>query len=142
MASELLADALYSGNSSVKIMDDGRTCLTAWEPSVALLRSGTTKARTCPPRCFIYTLLYNRLGGPVEAADALANGKFRDRINLSSGLWPEIRARFTNASDNGPWAYADQAMQAEPGIDHAQARQDAVGAVMDFVERFGAQVTG
>lgn len=86
----------------------------------------------------VYTLLYNRLGGPVEAADALAIGKFRDRINLSSGPWPEIRARFTGASDSGPWAYADQAMQAEPGIDHAQARQDAVGAVMDFVERLGA----
>lgn len=83
----------------------------------------------------VYTLLYNRLGGPIEAADALANGKFRDRINLSSGPWPEIRARFTSASDTGPQSYADQATQADPETDHAQARQDAVGAIAEFLDR-------
>lgn len=83
----------------------------------------------------VYTLLFNRLGGPVEAGEALANGRFRDRINLSSGPWPEIRARFTSASDTGPGSYADQAIQADPATDHAQARQDAVGAIAGFLDR-------
>lgn len=83
----------------------------------------------------VYTLLYNRRGGPREVADALARGKFRDRINLAMGPWPEIRARFTHANDIGPQSYADQAVQADPATDHAQARQDAVGAVADFLER-------
>jgi len=85
----------------------------------------------------VYTLLYNRLGGPIEAANALTNGKFRDRINLSSGPWPEIRARFTSAKDTGPQSYADQATQADPETDHAQARQDAVGAIAGFLDRLG-----
>lgn len=83
----------------------------------------------------VYTLLYNRLGGPKEAAEALARGRFRDRIKLSSGPWPEIRARFTGASDTGPQSYADQALQADPETDHAQARQDAVGAIAEFLDR-------
>lgn len=90
----------------------------------------------------VYTLLYNRLGGPVEAAAALANGRFRDRINLSSGPWPEIRARFTSASDTGPQSYADQARQADPSTDHAQARQDAVGAIAEFLDRLAGLTAG
>lgn len=83
----------------------------------------------------VYTLLYNRLGGPVEAAEALMNGKFRHRIILTNGPWPEIRARFTSASDAGPQGYANQAVRANPTTDHAQARQDAVGAIAEFVAR-------
>lgn len=83
----------------------------------------------------VYTLLYNRLGGPKEAADTLARGKFRDRINLAAGPWPEIHARFSHANDIGPQSYADQAVQADPTMDHAQARQDAVAAVADFLEQ-------
>ncbi|HYN37528.1 MAG TPA: hypothetical protein VEV82_11215, partial [Actinomycetota bacterium] len=88
----------------------------------------------------VYTLLYNRLGGPVEAAEALASGKFRNRIKLSSDPWQEIRARFAGASDTGPQGYADQALQADPGADHAQARQDAVGAITEFLDRLGSVI--
>lgn len=90
----------------------------------------------------VYTLLYNRLGGPVEAAEALANGRFRDRINLSSGPWPEIRARFSDASNTGPQSYADQARQADPSTDHAQARQDAVGTIAEFLDRLAGLTEG
>lgn len=90
----------------------------------------------------VYTLLFNRLGGPVEAGEALANGKFRDRINLSIGPWPELRARFTSASDTGPKSYADQAIQADPATDHAQARQDALGAIADFLDRLDSLIAG
>lgn len=90
----------------------------------------------------VYTLLYNRLGGPVEAAEALANGKFRDRIALSTGPWPEIRARFTTASDAGTQSYADQATQADPSTDHALARQDAVGAIAEFLDRLAGLTAG
>jgi hypothetical protein len=89
----------------------------------------------------VYTLLYNRLGGPREAADALAGGKFRDRIKLATGPWPEMRARFTHANDIGPQSYADQAAQADPTTDHAQARQDAVAAVADFLEQLEEKVS-
>lgn len=82
----------------------------------------------------VYTLLYNRLGGPREAAEVIANGRFHDRISLTTGPWPEIRARFTHANDVGPQSYADQAALADPATDHAQARQDAVGALADFLE--------
>lgn len=89
----------------------------------------------------VYTLLYNRLGGPTQAAEALARGRFRDRINISSGPWPEIRARFTASTDGGPQSYADQATQADPETDHAQARQDAVGAITEFLARLDELIT-
>ncbi|MGH8924545.1 MAG: hypothetical protein ACRDWA_07935 [Acidimicrobiia bacterium] len=83
----------------------------------------------------VYTLLYNRLGGAEGVADVFAAGRFRKRIDLASGPWPEIRARFTKATDIGPESYANQAVQADPATDRAQARQDAVGAVAGFLDR-------
>lgn len=83
---------------------------------------------------FVYTLLYNRLGGPAEAAAALANGKFRDRLNPSAGPWPELRARFSGPQDIGPRSYAAQALQAVPTGDLAVFREDAVGTVAAFLQ--------
>ena len=80
----------------------------------------------------VYTLLYNRLGGPKEVAEALAAGRFHERIKLTLDPWPEIRARFTDPSDFGPVSYAESALLADPTGDTSVFRQDAVGAVSDF----------
>jgi hypothetical protein len=83
---------------------------------------------------FIYVLLYNRAGGPAEAARALLNGPFRSRLDGLSLLWKEIAVRFADPRDAGPVAYATQALQVDPLSDAELLRQDAVGAVADFLD--------
>lgn len=84
---------------------------------------------------FVYMLLFNKLGGPREAAEALGSGVFAKGLNLATDPWPEIRARFTSSTDVGPRFYSEEALQADPGGDPAALRQDAVGAVTDFLNR-------
>lgn len=81
----------------------------------------------------IYTLIHNRLGGPREAAWALASGVFRNRIHLGGGPWPEMAARFETPNDIGPTSYARGAILAHPEEDFASARQDAVSAFAEFL---------
>lgn len=83
---------------------------------------------------FVYTLLYNRLGGPSQAAEALAGGKFSDRTNVLLDPWPELRARFVDPQDFGSASYAEGALLADPTGDVAVLRQDAIGAVTEFFE--------
>lgn len=82
----------------------------------------------------VYTLLYNRLGGPREVAAKLATGAFASRINLTASAWRELAARFQGPNDVGPRGYASEAMRADPTGDDSQFRQDAVGAVHEFLE--------
>jgi hypothetical protein len=81
-----------------------------------------------------YILLYNKLGGPSEVAAALARGKFRARVNLALGPWSELGARFRRPENIGPASYATQARQAGDTTDESTLRQDAVGAVREFLD--------
>jgi hypothetical protein len=83
---------------------------------------------------FVYVLLYNREGGPSEAANVLRNGPFQLRLDGMRSLWNEIKARFEDTRAAGPVAYATQTLQADPSLDAARLRQDAVGAVAEFLE--------
>lgn len=88
----------------------------------------------------VFVLLYGPAGDPADAADVLAAGRFGARIDLNLGPWPELRARFEEAQGIGPTGYAEQALQADPSLDASQARQDAVGAIMTFLERLGERL--
>lgn len=81
----------------------------------------------------VYTLLYNRLGGPTQAAAALASGPFASRIDPQASAWRELAARFEGPNDVGPRGYAEGALRADPTVDEAPSRQDAVGAVQEFL---------
>lgn len=83
----------------------------------------------------VYVLLFNRLGGPTQAADALRRGRFASRVAAKISLWRELAARFNQPGDIGPRSYADQAIQADPSANPAQLRQDAIGTVQEFVDR-------
>ncbi|CAN5871250.1 hypothetical protein BH23ACT5_BH23ACT5_06770 [soil metagenome] len=88
----------------------------------------------------VYVLLYSPAGDPTDVAGTLAAGRFGDRIDLKVGPWPELRARFEHAHGVGPIGYSEQAVQADPSLDPAQARQDAVGAVIAFMEGLGERL--
>lgn len=87
----------------------------------------------------VYTLLYNRLGGPREAAMVLREGKFASRIDLNASVWKELAARFETVTDQGPGGYAGEAQRVNPTLDYAQLRQDAVGVVRDFLDLLGSR---
>jgi hypothetical protein len=54
-------------------------------------------------------------------------------VSLST-LWREIQDRFADPRRDGALAYARQALMAYPDSDVELLRQDAVGAVADFIE--------
>jgi hypothetical protein len=81
----------------------------------------------------VFVLLYNRAGGPAQAAALLREGKFSDDVNAARSTVREIAARFEDANGFGPESYAAQALGVDPGADGAQLRQDAVGAVAEFI---------
>lgn len=88
----------------------------------------------------VYTLLFNKLGGPSQAGEALRSGKFGTRLNLNSSVWKELAARFETVTDQGPRGYAEEALRADPTGDYSQFRQDAVGAVQEFLAALGSPV--
>jgi hypothetical protein len=83
---------------------------------------------------FAYVLLYNRLGGPGAAGTALRHGKFAEDVAKAKRLWDEISARYFTTASIGPASYAAQSIVADPSGDDARLRQDAVGAVQEFIE--------
>lgn len=86
---------------------------------------------------FVFVLLYNRAGGPSDAAELLRAGKFVDDVLASRSVFLEIEARFSDTTMYGPRSYAEQALRVEPEADGAQLRQDAVGAVAEFIGALG-----
>lgn len=88
----------------------------------------------------VYVLIYSPAGDPADVGDVLAAGRFGERIDLTAGPWPELRARFQSAHDIGAASYSEQAVQADPSLDPAVARQDATGAVMAFLDRLGERL--
>jgi len=83
---------------------------------------------------FAYVLLYNRAGGPAQAAKVLSQGNLAPRLASLHTLWREILDRFGDPSRDGARAYARQAKLAHPDSEAAVLRQDAVAAVADFIE--------
>jgi hypothetical protein len=81
----------------------------------------------------VFVLLYNRAGGPAQAAELLRDGKFAADVNATRSVFREVEARFGNGNDFGPTSYANQALQVDPEADGAQLRQDAVAVVAEFV---------
>jgi hypothetical protein len=80
-----------------------------------------------------FVLLYNRAGGPAQAAELLGHGKFAADVSAARSVFREVEARFDNVNDFGPRSYANQALQVEPEADGARLRQDAVAAVAEFI---------
>jgi len=83
---------------------------------------------------FVYVLLYNREGGPAQAANTLRNSALGSRLPSLGTLWREIQDRFADPGRAGALAYARQALIAHPDSDIAILRQDAVGAGSDFID--------
>jgi hypothetical protein len=81
----------------------------------------------------VFVLLFNRAGGPAEAAELLCTGKFAADVNAARSVFREVEARFDSTNDFGPASYADQALQVDPEADGARLRQDAVAAVAEFI---------
>jgi hypothetical protein len=80
-----------------------------------------------------FVLIYNRAGGPGQAADLLRSGQFAADVRNARAVWREIEARFAETGAFGPQSYAEQALLVEPEGDIAELRQDAVGAVAEFI---------
>ena len=87
--------------------------------------------RDCYDLAFV--LIYNRAGGPGQAAELLRTGRFAADVKNARAVWREIGARFGAVSAFGPQSYAEQALLVEPGADMADLRQNAVGAVAEFI---------
>lgn len=81
----------------------------------------------------VFVLIYNRAGGPGQAAERLQSGQFAADVTNARAVWREIEARFADASAFWPQSYAEQALLVEPEGDIAELRQDAVGAVAEFI---------
>ena len=88
---------------------------------------------------FTYVAAYNRLGGPAEAARALRDGPFADRLAGLRSLWIEIADRFAAPDRAGAAGYAAQALSADPSADIAQLRRDAVDVVTAFICELGVE---
>ena len=81
----------------------------------------------------VFVLIYNRAGGPAQAAELLRSGRFAADVVNARAMWREIEARFAVASAFGRESYAAQALLVEPQASVAELRQDAVGAVAEFI---------
>jgi len=87
--------------------------------------------RDCCDLAFV--LIYNRAGGPGQAAELLRMGQFAAEVRSARPVWREIGARFAAVSAFGPQSFAAQSLLVEPWADIADLRQNAVGAVAEFV---------
>ena len=81
----------------------------------------------------VFVLIYNRAGGPAQVGGLLRSGLFAADVLNSRAMWREIEARFAVATAFGPESYAAQALLVEPEAGVAELRENAVGAVAEFV---------
>lgn len=81
--------------------------------------------RDCYDLAFV--LIYNRAGGPAQAAELLRGGEFAADVKHARAVWHEIEERFADTSAFGPRSYAEQALLVDPDADSAGLRQNAVG---------------
>jgi hypothetical protein len=77
--------------------------------------------------------LHNRSGGPRQAAEALLAGNLRAAIAGLHSTLIEIRERYAGPTAIGPSGFAAQALLADPELEDAELRADAVAAVREFL---------
>jgi len=87
--------------------------------------------RDCYDLAFV--LIYNRAGGPGQAAELLRSGQFAEDVASARTVWNEIQVRYADAGAFGPQSYAKQALLVDPEADSAELRQSAVSAVAEFL---------
>lgn len=97
----------------------------------------TTRGRDKDHYDFAYVLLFNEAGGPKGAADRLRANKSLPSVHGMAHVWREVARRFERGDQFGPTEYAKQAVQANPGLDEATLRNDAVAAVAEFLKALG-----
>lgn len=104
-----------------------------------LAKATALRERSLEKDCYdlAYVLLYNRLGGPAQAARALLAGKLGSRVAGLRTLWLEIADRFGAPDRSGAVGYATQAKLVDVGADVAQLRRDAVAAMDEFLGVLG-----
>ena len=81
----------------------------------------------------VHVLLFNRAGGPEQAATQLIEGPFRDDVRAARSIFLETEARFGKVSDYGAQSYARQALRVQPDADPTQLAQDAVSAIAESI---------
>lgn len=86
---------------------------------------------------FAYVLINNRLGGPIEAATEIKNGRLREELPSLRSTFAEVQERYRTTNDDGPRHYATESMKVEPLIDEQRTRADAVTAVRMFIDELG-----
>ncbi len=82
----------------------------------------------------VFVLLYNRAGGPSEAANQLGSGDLAAHIEPLRSTFQEIRARFFGTSSQGPAGFASQSLLVDPSMLEPQLRATAVAAVAQFID--------
>jgi hypothetical protein len=97
----------------------------------------TSRGRDKDHYDFVYVLLFNEAGGPNGAADRLRANKSLPTVSDMGHVWREVGRRFERPDQFGPVEYAKQAVQANPGLEEATLRNDAVAAVTEFLKALG-----
>ncbi len=93
--------------------------------------------RDCYDLAFV--LIYNRAGGPAQAAELLRSGQFAEDVAKARTVWSEMEARFADAGAFGSESYAKQAILVDPEADGVELRQSAVSAVAEFIAALGLE---
>lgn len=100
-----------------------------------MAKSHAVRHRGLDRDCYdlVFVLIYNRAGGPRQVAELLRSGQFAEDVTNARVVWREIEARFADVGSFGSQSYAEQALRVHPEADGAELRQDAVGAVAEFI---------
>jgi hypothetical protein len=102
-----------------------------------LAKSAAARSRRQPKDWYdlAFVLLHNDEGGPVPAAD-LVRDRFADDLvgPVRTGL-DDLLANFTNPTDQGPTAYAQQMNLDHPELDPVTLAADSILAVRSFHRR-------
>lgn len=103
--------------------------------SYLLAKAYAVRHRGLDRDCYdlVYVLLYNRAGGPREAAGLLRAGQFADDVRNARTVWQEITGRFGDADSFGARSYAEQALRVDADANRDELLQNAVFAVREFV---------
>jgi hypothetical protein len=79
-----------------------------------------------------FVLLNNDLGGVSQAAAAVRDRFGADLVGGTRTTLDDLRSNFTEPTDQGPVAYAEQTVFDHPELDYTTVAADAVLAVRDF----------
>ena len=99
-----------------------------------LAKAAAVRSRRAPKDWYdlAFVLLHNDHGGPVEAAASVQARFDADLVRAARTSLDDLLANFTNPTDQGPRAYAEQMLIDHPALDGATLAADAVLAVAAF----------